>query len=403
MRRTGTTRYFMLIGNFDYAMRAFRCARGIFEKQCCTADLDHAANNITRMRYLSLLVALASCLVSHAQIISSREEAVELIRELRKIHTAKGIELLQQVTLNGEKQWISIRGKDQSNPVLLFIHGGPASPVMPVSWAFQNPWEDYFTVVQWDQRVSGKNWLTADTARAKVNLNRDEIVHDGLALVDYLRETLRKEKIFIMGYSFGASVGIRMAAAIPEKLHAYIGVGQPSPGDPEGYLYTKLMELAKAEKNEAAANELKAIAPYPKPGGSSPREILVTRKWARYYNGGWYGKRDISLYFSLPALAPEYSKQEVESLEVSTPWSTRKIIRAGRRTEFDYTFSIPIIFMMGEHDLHTPYEPCKAYFDKITAPKKEFYSFRDSGHFPFLEEPGRFLVTLVNDVLPLKE
>jgi hypothetical protein len=39
---------------------------------------------------------------------------------------------------------------------LLFLHGGPASTDMPVSWAFQTPWEDYFTVVQWDQRGAAR-------------------------------------------------------------------------------------------------------------------------------------------------------------------------------------------------------------------------------------------------------
>lgn len=82
-------------------------------------------------------------------------------------------------------------------------------------------------------------------------------------------------------------------------------------------------------------------------------------------------------------------------------WATRKIMRNGTAREFEYNFKVPIIFMMGIHDLHTPYEPSRAYYDKISAPQKKFYSFDYSGHFPFLEEPGKFFVTLVNDVLPL--
>lgn len=327
-----------------------------------------------------------------------------MIRELRKIRTPEGIEVLEQITLNNEKQWISIRGKNKSNPVLLFIHGGPASPVMPVSWAFQNSWEDYFTVVQWDQRVSGKNWITTDTTTAKSNLNAETIVQDGIALVNYLRDKLEKDKIFIMGYSFGASVGIQMAAQIPDKLYAYIGVGQTSPGDSEVFLYNKLITLATDTKNEEALKELKAIAPYPTPNGTTPvSNILVTRKWALFYNGGWYGKRDLNLYFSIPELSPEYSKDDIISLIPSTSWSTRKIMRGGSSHEFNYSFKIPIIFMMGVHDLHTPFEASKIYNDKISAPAKKFYSFDYSGHFPFLEEPGNFFVTLVNDVLPLSK
>ena len=61
-------------------------------------------------------------------------------------------------------QWISVRGRDRRNPILLFIHGGPASTEMPVSWLYQSGWEDYFTVVQWDQRGAGKTYVANDPA-----------------------------------------------------------------------------------------------------------------------------------------------------------------------------------------------------------------------------------------------
>lgn len=348
------------------------------------------------------MAALCTSLCYSQQIITSREQAVELIRDLRKIHTPEGIEVMEQLELNGEKQWITIRGKNKANPVLLFIHGGPASPMMPVSWAYQNPWEDYFTVVQWDQRVSGKNWSTTDTTKAVAHLRFSNIVEDGQALISYLCRKLNQEKLFVMGYSFGSKVGIQLASVMPEKIYAYIGVGQVSEGDSEKYLYERLVVLAGNSHNNEALAELKSMVPYSKPEGTTPvKDMLKARKWARYYDGGWYGKKDLNLYFSLPDLSPEYSKDEVISLAVSTPWATRKIMRQPGSFVFPRQLKVPVIFMMGRHDLHTPYQPSKNYFDNITAPLKKFYTFERSAHFPMLEEPGRFLVTLVTDVLPL--
>lgn len=355
------------------------------------------------MRLIICICLLFGFYAGTAQnVVNSREDAVRIIGDLRKIHTPDGIEILEQVTLNGAPQWISIRGKNKANPVLLFIHGGPASPMMPVSWAFQTGWEDYFTVVQWDQRVSGKNWMGTDTTAAAASLTAETIVEDGLALVRYLREKLHKEKVFVLGYSFGARIGIQMAALIPEQLHAYVGVGQVSPGNAEAYLYQKLLALAAAGKNDSALQELRSIAPHPRPDGSTPvRNLLIARKWARYYNGGWYGKQDLDLFFQLPSLAPEYSKEDILSMDISTSWTSRKIMRQATRKEPVYNFKVPIVFIMGEHDLQTPYEPARKYFEQITAPAKQFHSFSSSAHFPMLEEPGRFLVTLVNDILPL--
>ena len=60
-----------------------------------------------------------------------------------------------EAVLGGARQVVNVRGADRANPMLLFVHGGPASVEMPLAWTFQRPWEDFFTVVQWDQRGAG--------------------------------------------------------------------------------------------------------------------------------------------------------------------------------------------------------------------------------------------------------
>jgi hypothetical protein len=41
------------------------------------------------------------------------------------IDPAKGVDEASYVSIGGIKQWVTIRGEDRSNPVLLFLHGGP--------------------------------------------------------------------------------------------------------------------------------------------------------------------------------------------------------------------------------------------------------------------------------------
>lgn len=356
-----------------------------------------------KLQLFSLLLLITSYVGAQPQrLITTREEAVELIAELRKIHTPEGIETLEQVELNGEKQWITIRGRNVDNPILLFIHGGPSSPIMPISWTFQNSWEDYFTVVQWDQRVTGKNWTTADTTKAIPNYTMKTIINDGVALIEHLRKRFNKDKIFLLGLSWGTMLGTHIAAQIPNQLYAYIGVGQAYQGDDEKYLYDRLFYLATKNKNETALAELKSIAPYPNPNGNTPVEsTIITRKWARMYDGGWYGKRDFKLYFTLPQLSPDYNKADLDLFYTSIPWGLRKLLKDLQADVRPMEFKLPVFFIMGRYDLHTPYETAKIYFDKLKAPKKKFITFERSSHFPMIEEPGRFLVTLVNEILPL--
>jgi proline iminopeptidase len=351
---------------------------------------------------LRCCILVGLCCFFAAGRLHTQDAATTLIRDLRQIHTPNGIEVSKEVILNDVPQWITVRGKDKNNPILLFVHGGPASPVMPISWAFQNAWEDFFTVVQWDQRYAGKNWLSADTAVAAQNLSPDLIIRDGLDLMDTLRAILNQDKVFVLGYSFGSKIGIEMAAAAPQKIHAFIGMGQVTDLQPEQYLYERLVELATADDNQTALQELKSIAPYPNPEGATPvGKLLRARKWARFYNGGWYGKPDFNLLFSLPELSPDYTPAAIEVLHVSTAWVSRKIMRNTQNKPMPLQFEVPILFFMGKHDLHTPYEPARSYFDKINAPYKKFVTFEFSAHVPMLEEPGKFLLALVTEVLPL--
>lgn len=141
-------------------------------------------------------LALACCAVAPVATIAAqrssgaavtRDTIVVRIADLRRITTPNGIEALEEVEIDGTRQWVSIRARDRANPVLLMIHGGPGNATMPVSWAYQTPWEDFFTVVQWDQRGVGKNALSADHAALAPTLTVERSVADAEAVVAHLR------------------------------------------------------------------------------------------------------------------------------------------------------------------------------------------------------------------------
>src|SRR5262249_9322507 len=85
-----------------------------------------------------------------------------LVADINPIVTPNGVDEIFEIVLGGARQVVNVRGADRANPILLFVHGGPAAVEMPIAWAFQRPWEDFFTVVQWDQRAAGKSFLLND-------------------------------------------------------------------------------------------------------------------------------------------------------------------------------------------------------------------------------------------------
>jgi len=333
----------------------------------------------------------------------SRDTIAGRIADLQRIHTPEGIEELEAVEVNGTRQWISVRGLNRKNPILLVVHGGPASAMMAMTWAYQKPWEDFFTVVNWDQRGIGKNWSPADTARLRPTMTAEQHVRDAEVIVRHVLKKLGQEKLVIMGYSWGTMFTPPLVQQHPELFHAWVGVGvaggPPATGD---VLHTRLMEIARARADTAAIGELTALAPNAPTGPQGIERALALRMWARRYDGGWYGKPTLDLFFLLSDWGPEYSAQEAATLVPATQWGARAITGSpmGSATP-SYQYTVPMLFLMGRYDFHTPYTSARAHFDRIAAPRKRFITFERSAHLVMFEEPGRFLMTLVNEVLPL--
>ncbi|MGH7695704.1 MAG: alpha/beta fold hydrolase, partial [Gemmatimonadaceae bacterium] len=141
------------------------------------------------------------------------------------ITAPNGIDEGKYVTIGGVEQWITIRGEDRSNPVLLFLHGGPGDATNPWSYAAFRPWLRKFTLVQWDQRGAGKT-LGKNGPSLGGTITLDRMVSDGIELTELLRKTLNQDKVILVGHSFGSILGVLMVKSRPDLYHAFVGTGQ---------------------------------------------------------------------------------------------------------------------------------------------------------------------------------
>ncbi len=345
-----------------------------------------------------LLLVVAVCSATIYRFFAQRS-----IAQARAIHWPDGIDTLERVSIGGIDQWIEIRGESVKNPILLFVHGGPGSAFMPVARTFQDPWEKYFTVVQWDQRGAGKTYSSNGKDVLRPTMHIDRMHADTLEMVNYLRKRFAREKIFVLGHSWGSILGLKLAHDHPELLYAYIGVGQATDAaQNEVVLYKDSMDEARRTQNKDAIKELTGIAPYPSPNITF-KQIRIMREWSSTLIGPKQSD-DSALGPKTIFLAPEYSllndldwfRGQFFSVDTLLP-DLSKVNFA----DLGYDYRVPIFFLEGRHDPFTPSSVAREFFDKMNDPDKHFEWFENSGHFPFLEEPQKFNDALVQRVLPL--
>jgi pimeloyl-ACP methyl ester carboxylesterase len=139
---------------------------------------------------------------------------------------------------------------------------------------------------------------------AAVALSRDRMIADTEEMAAWVRKELGKDKIFVLGHSFGSFLGLQLAERHPEWLYAYIGACQLIDGpESERRGWGFAMDAARRAGNAEAVRELQAIARYGAPGRIIPiKDIYVERKWVSYYGGVMAYRRENSADSALAQL-----------------------------------------------------------------------------------------------------
>ena len=311
------------------------------------------------------------------------------------IHTPNGIQEDRFIRLGGIEQWISIRGEDRSNPVILFVHGGPGDATSLHGWALLRPWFKRFTVVQWDQRGAGKTYGRNGPTTPDVTIAR--IVDDGLELADSVTRALHKNKVVVVGHSFGSILGMQMVKARPELFYAYVGTGQVgAPSDTMlATAYREVLAAAKRRNELTAVAELTAIGPPPWREG---RSYGVEHKWGNLLE---HVDAFLASTLTLKLTAPGATLRDVNDAFDGEGFSGDKLvpqINGIDRALFRSTFEVPVFVFQGADDLTTPPSLAESFVRAIQAPRKAFVTIPDGGHFVVFTRPDAFLADLVRYV-----
>jgi pimeloyl-ACP methyl ester carboxylesterase len=307
-----------------------------------------------------------------------------------------------RVTINGVEQGMFIKGRDRSNPVLLWVHGGPGMPDYFLGEQYPPGLEDSFTVVWWDQRGTALSYRP-DIPPATMTV--EQFIADTLAVTDYLRERFNHDRIYLLGHSWGSFIGIQAAARAPERYHAYIGMAQMVYQLRSEQLAYDHMLAAYRDRGDRAMVRALEQAPVSMTGGT-PQAYLAVRDKAmhRLGIGTTHDMGSVITGIFLPSWRfPEYTLGDKLGLWRGRAFSRsfglwEQIIRVDLTRTFT-EFHLPVYFFHGAYDYTCSYALAEEYFRALRAPVKGFYRFDGAAHSPILEEPELAREILTTDVL----
>ena len=140
-----------------------------------------------------------------------------------KIEGCESVSFIENLTINGSKISILVRGQNKCTPIILIVHGGPGSTDIPFYRGYSDL-EARFVVVHFDQRAACKSFYQNHRLKDfKNTLNVEQHVLDTIAVAEHLLQrkdlnngTKHRQKLFLLGGSWGSMLGLLVAKRRPE-------------------------------------------------------------------------------------------------------------------------------------------------------------------------------------------
>lgn len=336
---------------------------------------------------LALLAATTPVVVLAAAL--ARPATTEPVVDADGSRVPGSVAELVTVPVRGHDLAMMVRGRDTDAPVLLFLEGGPGGSALGSMRYAGEPLEDDFVVVTLDQRGTGRS---ADEREPVATLTVEDAVADVVAVIEHLCARFGEDGVYLVGSSWGTTLGTLVTQARPDLVTAYVGSGQMvDQGETDVAMWEQSLADARASGDEAFADRLAAMGapPYDDPL-LYPLALSSNPRWHDYRAGEDHDPRSS---YPMNLFVAEYTLTEqvraaaglIDTFAALYP----QLQDVDFRTQVP-SLAVPVWVVQGAHEADGRDEPAREWFAGLDAPEKHLVTFDSSGHTPHLDEPGRF-------------
>lgn len=304
------------------------------------------------------------------------------------------------IEINGARQGMFLQSESTENPVLLFLHGGPGSPEIAFNQKYPSGLEKLFTVCWWEQRGSG---ISYNRNIKPEEMTIEQMISDTIEVTHYLQKRFGKERIYLMGHSWGSFLGVLAVQQKPELFHAYIGVGQVAHQDKSERLgYTYMLEEFSKRNDTRMVSRLKKFNI--NDGAPISMEYLGLRSTGmnKLGIGVMHNMSSMLECVSIVLSYKGYTLREKFRFALGSSFSLKNLFDAVVKIDLIkqvQSLQIPVYILQGIYDYQVSYALAREYAKALNAPIKGFYTFENSAHSPCFEEADKMCNILRVDVL----
>ncbi len=274
---------------------------------------------------------------------------------------------------------------------MIWLHGGPGGAERPLFQLYNSPLEHRLIVVYLDQRGTARSF---DPNADPDQLTIARHLKDLDVVVDHLRRKFAKRRVILVGHSWGSALGLLYAHAHPDKIAAFVGVGQVTSEIARQKSQHQFVESQARQRGDSdALAQLQEIGP---PPFSAKREIAVQHLVQRF--GGYWRNRPNLALLVLRGMLHDYVmpwelQRIFEGNNVSLAAMNDELLKLDLRERVP-SVQVPVIFMLGRYDRQVDLRLAAAYFKHLAAPEKRLKWFEESAHNIPFEQPDAFNAAL---------
>lgn len=297
-----------------------------------------------------------------------------------------------EFTLHGYPQKVAMEGKRKDLPIVLFLHGGPGTPI-PFSVGCRGLFPDFtdnYLMVYWDQLGCGiNNYVIDDT------FTIDSFVQMTLDLIEEIKKLFPTNPFYIFATSWGSILSAKILEKKPGIVNGVIVSGQIIK---DVFFHKEVLEtLEKTKIQKKKLHHLREVTL----DNYKPEDLAMISSCLQKYTNAYQNKKGEQAPMGKIIMglmtSPDYGFRDFKAIVINGYRNNQSIWPEILRLDLSHTLrkvQIPYMILQGDTDIVASTQTVKEVVDGCDNPKLTYKVISNTGHLPGMAMMVELLIQL---------